>query len=200
MKRNTELLQEMENAEKRSKEDLFTDVLIKVIGDYYMLDYGYITSKSRKREVVFARQVGMHLLMKNLKWTLGKIGSKYNKNHATVLYANKVVNNLMSYHKKIKSDISKIEKLTNQEIKIILKKEKSDSRFHYIDLDNYTSVKVTNKKGLIFSGYTQQEIFEILTLLNTSDVETFEHKKTGSYILERLKNDSNTRDTTSVDS
>jgi hypothetical protein len=81
-----------------------------------------------------------------------------------------------------------------------LKKEKVDSRFHYIDLNNYTSVRVTNKKGLIFSGYTEAEIFEILTTLKIGDVDTFNHKKTGSYILERIKNDGNTRNTTSIDS
>lgn len=200
MKRNYDLFKEMDNSQKRNKEDLFKDVLLKVIGDYYLLDYGYVTDKNRKREVVFARQIAMHLLLKNTKWTLGKIGENFNRDHSTVLHGDRVVKDLMSYHKRIKTDVAKIEKLTNQELSIILKKEKVDSRFHYIDLNNYTSVRVTNKKGLIFSGYTEEEIFEILTTLKVGEVDTFNHKKTGSYILERIKNDSNTRDTTGVDS
>jgi hypothetical protein len=200
MKRNYDLFKEMDNSQKRNKEDLFKDVLLKVIGDYYLLDYGYVTAKNRKREVVFARQIAMHLLLKNTKWTLGKIGENFNRDHSTVLHGDRVVKDLMSYHKRIKNDVAKIEKLTNQELSIILKKEKVDSRFHYIDLNNYTSVRVTNKKGLIFSGYTEAEIFEILTTLKIGDVDTFNHKKTGSYILERIKNDGNTRNTTSIDS
>jgi hypothetical protein len=200
MKRNYDLFKEMDNSQKRNKEDLFKDVLLKVIGDYYLLDYGYVTAKNRKREVVFARQIAMHLLLKNTKWTLGKIGENFNRDHSTVLHGDRVVKDLMSYHKRIKNDVAKIEKLTNQELSIILKKEKVDSRFHYIDLNNYTSVRVTNKKGLIFSGYTEAEIFEILTTLKIGDVDTFNHKKTGSYILERINNDGNTRNTTSIDS
>jgi hypothetical protein len=200
MKRNYDLFKEMDNSQKRNKEDLFKDVLVKVIGDYYLLDYGYVTAKNRKREVVFARQIAMHLLLKNTKWTLGKIGENFNRDHSTVLHGDRVVKDLMSYHKRIKNDVAKIEKLTNQELSIILKKEKVDSRFHYIDLDNYTSVRVTSKKGIIFSGYTKEEMFEILTTLKIGDVDTFDHKKTGSYILERIKNDGNTRNTTSIDS
>jgi hypothetical protein len=201
MKRNYELFKEMDNSEKRNKEELFKDVLLKVIGDYYLLDYSYVTDKNRKREVVFARQIAMHLLLKNTKWTLGKVGENFNRDHATVLHSDRVVKDLMSYHKRIKTDVAKIEKLTNQELGIILKKEKANSRFHYIDLDNYTSVRVTNKKGIIFSGYTEHEIFQILTTLEIGDVDTFDHKKTGSYILERINNnDGNTRNTTSIDS
>lgn len=200
MKRNYDLFKEMDNSQKRNKEDLFKDVLLKVIGDYYLLDYGYVNAKNRKREVVFARQVAMHLLLKNTKWTLAKIGENFNRDHSTVLHGDRVVKDLMSYHKRIKTDVAKIEKLTNQELSIILKKEKVDSRFHYIDLNNYTSARITSKKGLIFSGYTEEEIFEILTTLKVGDVDTFKHKNTGSYILERIKNDGNTRNTTSIDS
>jgi hypothetical protein len=200
MKRNNELLKEMDNCQKMNKDNLFKDILLQVIGDFYMLDYGYVTDKNRKREVVFARQVAMHILLKNTKWTLGKIGENFNRDHATVLHSDRVIKDYLSYCKLTKTEVNKIEKLTHKKMSIILKKEKADSGFHYIDLDNYTSVMVPNKKGIIFSGYTKQEIFEILTTLGISDVDTFDHKKTGSYILERIKNDGNTRDTTSINS
>ena len=79
MKRNNELLKEMDNCQKMNKDNLFKDILLQVIGDFYMLDYGYVTDKNRKREVVFARQVAMHILLKNTKWTLGKIGENFNR-------------------------------------------------------------------------------------------------------------------------
>jgi len=201
MKRNNELLKEMDNCQKMNKDNLFKDILLQVIGDFYMLDYGYVTDKNRKREVVFARQVAMHILLKNTKWTLGKIGENFNRDHATVLHSDRVIKDYLSYCKLTKTEVNKIEKLTHQKMSIILKKEKADSGYHYIDLDNYTSVMVTNKKGIIFSGYTEHEIFEILTTLEIGDVDTFNHKKTGSYILERINNnDGNTRNTTSIDS
>jgi hypothetical protein len=201
MKRNNELLKEMDNCQKMNKDNLFKDILLQVIGDFYMLDYGYVTDKNRKREVVFARQVAMHILLKNTKWTLGKIGENFNRDHATVLHSDRVIKDYLSYCKLTKTEVNKIEKLTHQKMSIILKKEKADSGYHYIDLDNYTSVMVTNKKCIIFSGYTEHEIFEILTTLEIGDVDTFNHKKTGSYILERINNnDGNTRNTTSIDS
>lgn len=200
MKRNYKLFKQMLNSEKTNRENLFFDVLIKVIGDYYFLDYGYVNVASRKREVVFARQVAMHLLMKNTKWTLGKIGEKFNRDHATVLHSNQVVLDLKSVNKKIKQEVSKIEQITNNELKNFLKKDQLDSSFHYIDMDNYISVRVADKKGIIFSGYFETEIVEILSKLGINNVTTFNHKKTGGYILEKLSNDNNTRDTASLDS
>jgi len=55
-----------------------------------------IKEKTRKREIVEARQVAMYLAKRNTKESLAVIGRNIgSKNHTTVLYACKTVDNLL---------------------------------------------------------------------------------------------------------
>jgi chromosomal replication initiator protein len=68
-----------------------------------------ITIKSRKREIVWARQLAMFILRKKTKMSLSKIGELCgNKDHATVLHACKSISNLIetdSYFRKKYNEI-----------------------------------------------------------------------------------------------
>lgn len=60
-----------------------------------------IDLQTRKREVVFARQLLMWYLRKNTKISLKKIGKICGKrDHATVLHAEKTVDNYLDYNDK----------------------------------------------------------------------------------------------------
>jgi chromosomal replication initiator protein len=70
-----------------------------------------LLSKTRKREVVQARQIAMFFSKNLTKSSLASIGSQIGqKDHATVLHACKTVNNLMDTDKQFKCDIEEIEK------------------------------------------------------------------------------------------
>lgn len=53
-----------------------------------------LQSKTRKREIVFIRQIVMYFLKTYTKESWSKIGSHYNKDHATALYSFGVINKL----------------------------------------------------------------------------------------------------------
>ncbi len=68
-------------------------------------------SKTRKREIVQARQLAMYFSKQLTKSSLAHIGKHCgNKDHATVLHACKTVNNLSDTDKRFKGYISDIEK------------------------------------------------------------------------------------------
>jgi chromosomal replication initiator protein len=70
-----------------------------------------LQSRTRKREIVQARQVAMYFSKSLTKSSLAKIGAQIGgKDHATVLHACKTVNNLMDTDKHFKSQIEDIEK------------------------------------------------------------------------------------------
>lgn len=56
-----------------------------------------LLNKTRKREIVQQRQILTALIYKNMidKYSLAKIGSTVNQNHATVLHSSKTVSNLV---------------------------------------------------------------------------------------------------------
>ena len=68
---------------------------------------------TRKRKIVFPRQMCMHFLKLKTKYSLDSIAKIFNKNHTSVIHARKVVQNLIDTNIKIRDMCEKI----NNEIK-----------------------------------------------------------------------------------
>ena len=82
-----------------------------VYSDYFNLPLELLKSKTRKREVVQARQIAMFFAKSMTKSSLASIGLQCGgKDHATVLHACRTVNNLMETDKKFRVYIDEIEK------------------------------------------------------------------------------------------
>jgi chromosomal replication initiator protein len=70
-----------------------------------------LKSKTRKREVVQARQIAMYFSKQMTKSSLATIGMHCGgKDHATVLHACKTVNNLMDTDKRFRGYIEDLKK------------------------------------------------------------------------------------------
>ena len=96
---------------KNSKKEISVDYIQKVVCDYFNLSPDQLQSKTRKREIVQARQIAMYFSKTMTKSSLASIGSLIGgKDHATVLHACKTVNNLMDTDKRFKGQIESIEK------------------------------------------------------------------------------------------
>ena len=61
--------------------------------------------KTRKRQVVQARQIAMYFAKNMTKSSLSSIGAHCGKDHATVLHACRTVNNLIETDKKFKASV-----------------------------------------------------------------------------------------------
>jgi len=96
---------------KNSKKEISVDYIQKVVCDYFSLSPDLLQSKTRKREIVQARQIAMYFSKTMTKSSLASIGALIGgKDHATVLHACKTVNNLMDTDKRFKGQIESIEK------------------------------------------------------------------------------------------
>ena len=85
---------------KNTAREVSIDYIQKVVCDYFDLNIELLKSKTRKREVVQARQIAMFFSKKLTKSSLANIGAHCGgKDHATVLHACKTVNNLMETDK-----------------------------------------------------------------------------------------------------
>lgn len=94
----------------REKTLSISDIQEKVC-DYYKLNVNEIQTKSRKRDVVQARQIAMYLARKYTKSSLTVIGEQIgNRDHATVLHAVKTVMDLCETDREIRESVSTIEK------------------------------------------------------------------------------------------
>lgn len=101
---------------KNDRKEVSIDLIQKVVSDYFQLDVNMLQSKTRKRDVVQARQLAMFFAKKYTKSSLAMIGSQIgDRDHATVLHACKTVDNLMATDKNFKKYVDEINrKLTSQ--------------------------------------------------------------------------------------
>ncbi|HBX50011.1 MAG: chromosomal replication initiation protein DnaA [Bacteroidetes bacterium RIFOXYA12_FULL_35_11] len=95
---------------KNTKREISIDYIQKIVCDYFNLPMDIFTSKTRKREIVQARQIAMFFAKSLTKASLATIGSSIGgKDHATVLHACKTVNNLIDTDKTFRVYIDEIE-------------------------------------------------------------------------------------------
>ena len=95
---------------KNNKNDLTLDHIQQIIADYFNLDIESLHSKTRKRNVVQARQLAMFFSKKYTKNSLSTIGSQIGqRDHATVLHACKTVENLIETDRAFKKYVSDLE-------------------------------------------------------------------------------------------
>ncbi|UCG27195.1 MAG: chromosomal replication initiator protein DnaA, partial [Bacteroidales bacterium] len=96
---------------KNTKREISIDYIQKIVCDYFNIPIDLMQSKTRKREIVQARQVAMFFSKSLTKSSLATIGSQIGgKDHATVLHACKTVNNLIDTDKRFRNQIDEIEK------------------------------------------------------------------------------------------
>jgi chromosomal replication initiator protein len=105
----------IDNLIKNTHKDVTIDLIMNEVSVYFNMPVESLQQKTRKQSVVQARQIAMYLSKKHTESSLAAIGSKIgNKDHATVLYACKQVENFMYTDKKFKRYIDEIEeKLVN---------------------------------------------------------------------------------------
>jgi chromosomal replication initiator protein len=96
---------------KNTTRELSIDYIQKVVSDYFNIPVDLMHSKTRKREIVQARQISMYFSKSLTKSSLALIGSQIGgKDHATVLHACKTVNNLLETDKRFRLYLEEIEK------------------------------------------------------------------------------------------
>ena len=96
---------------KNTTREISIDYIQKVVCDYFNIAVDQINSKTRKREIVQARQLAMFFSKRMTKASLASIGLHCgNKDHATVLHACRTVNNLIDTDKQFKAYVDELEK------------------------------------------------------------------------------------------
>ena len=96
---------------KSTSREISIDYIQKVVCDYFNLPMEILKSKTRKREVVQARQISMFFSKKLTKASLASIGANCGgKDHATVLHACRTVVNLSETDKQFKSYLDDLDK------------------------------------------------------------------------------------------
>ncbi len=96
---------------RSTAKEISIEYIQKIVSDFFHIPVDTINSTTRRREVAQPRQICMYFAKKYTKLPLNTIGLNCgNKDHATVLHACRVINDLYETDKKMRSDIDEIDK------------------------------------------------------------------------------------------
>ena len=95
---------------KIHKKTINFEMITQGVASHYNIDPEAIFTKSRKREISDARQMVMYMAKKHAKMPLTSIGTRLSRNHATVIYACKNIEQRLPFEKQLQDDVTAIEK------------------------------------------------------------------------------------------
>ncbi|MFN4084146.1 MAG: chromosomal replication initiator protein DnaA [Bacteroidia bacterium] len=101
----------LKNFVKNNSREISIEYIQKLVCDYFTIPVDQVKSKTRKREIVQARQISMYYAKDLTKSSLKTIGMHFGgRDHSTVIHACQTVNDLMETDKKFRADMEEIGK------------------------------------------------------------------------------------------
>jgi len=101
----------LKNFVKNTSREISMEYIQKLVCEYFEVPVEMVKSKTRKREIVQARQISMYLAKSHTKTSLKSIGAFFGgRDHSTVIYACQTVEDLIDTDKKFKSYVADIQK------------------------------------------------------------------------------------------
>lgn len=91
-----------------------TDMVLKIISEERSISIEELTSRSRLRDIVEGRQLFSYILRERFGYPYAKIGHLLRRNHATILYGNKVHQSNYQYDKNYRSLCDRVLKRVNK--------------------------------------------------------------------------------------
>lgn len=103
--------QMLKNFIKNTSKEISMEYIQKLVCEYFEVPVEMVKSKTRKREIVQARQISMYLAKSHTKTSLKSIGAFFGgRDHSTVIYACQTVEDLIDTDKKFKAYVYDIQK------------------------------------------------------------------------------------------
>lgn len=101
----------LKNFVKNVSKEISIEYIQKLVCDYFGISIDMVKSKTRKREIVQARQISMYFAKDLTKSSLKTIGMHFGgRDHSTVIHACQTVNDLIETDKKFKLDVDELSK------------------------------------------------------------------------------------------
>jgi len=100
----------LRNIVKTSSKEITIDTIQKMVCEYYEITYDKLQAKTRKREIVQARQISMFLAKQFTKNSLKTIGDHFGgRDHTTVIHSRQTVKDLMDTDTMIREQVKELQ-------------------------------------------------------------------------------------------
>lgn len=100
----------LKNIVKTTSKEITIDTIQKMVCEYYDIPYDKLQAKTRKREIVQARQISMYLAKNHTKSSLKTIGDHFGgRDHTTVIHSCQTVKDLMDTDTMIREQVKELQ-------------------------------------------------------------------------------------------
>jgi hypothetical protein len=150
---------------------------------YFDVDESVYDIKTRKAEIIKVKHYAMYFCQKHTNLTYSNIAEIFHvKSHSSMNTTITKIDGLLDWDKKTRKEINDIDAIIR--LKGLAKGFRIDlQKYYFINLDTLKSVRENSERAILFVGYSDDEIQELLGL----NSEIREHKNTKKYILENKK-------------
>ena len=100
--------------DKESKAAVSVDIIQRTVAEHFDLRPSDITGKRRSRDIVWPRQIAMHLSRTMTSNSFPVIGEAFNRNHATILYAHDQVSQRAKEDRALQQTLSILKEKVNR--------------------------------------------------------------------------------------
>ena len=82
------------------------NMLCEKVCNIYNITEAQLKGINRRRDIVVPRQLMCYIMRRNFKMGYSAIATYFNKNHATIIHAERSIENLTSYDKVLKEELN----------------------------------------------------------------------------------------------
>lgn len=143
----------------------------------------YFERKTRKQEVLKVKQYACYFTKRHTALSNKSIAEKFNlKNHSSIISLVKKIEGYAVWDKQTKRELAEIETIIK--LRGLSKNERINfEKQYFINMNNFKSVRETPERAIVFIGYEDEEIIELLN----QNPEIRKHSNTAKFILEKNK-------------
>jgi hypothetical protein len=161
-------------------ENEVVEYIKKIVLIYLNAPEDYFTRKTRKHEVLKVKQYACYFSKRHTSLSNQVIADAFRlKNHSSIISLMKKIEGYALWDKQTKRELQEIETIIK--LRGLSKNERVDfDKHYYINMNNFKSVKDTPERAIVFIGYDDEEIIELLQ--NSPSIRS--HSNTAKFILE----------------
>lgn len=107
----------LQNFVESVSREITIDSIQKIVGEHFSVEVELMKAKTRKRQIVQARQIAMYFAKEMTRHSLKSIGLHFGgRDHSTVIHALQTVNDLIATDKYVKQSVAEIRKRISMEL------------------------------------------------------------------------------------
>lgn len=163
----------------------FLESVITLVAMNYDLPLSAFTSKSRKRNLVVAKQMVCTIVKEvNPIIPLNQIANALNQHHSTIIHSIKTLRTLMDSDVNVAQTYQLLRDTAMNEC--LNPVDGQNERYYMVNLNDCYSIRISDRKSVVLSGFTQEEAEMIGAVCSENDnlLKPVKHTNTGIFIFE----------------